>query len=96
MVCPLARAVPLGDVPRERRSYVMTALPAYTWYPTYDIEFAGQDLWVYTSIYLGPINGVTQAEVDALEPVWESGIEERWNQKYRIQNEPHVRFFFPC
>lgn len=78
------QADPLSDVPRERRSYTMTALPAFTWYPTYDIEFSSQNLRIYTSIYLSPLSGVTQEQIDALEPVWEAGIEDRWNNRYQI------------
>ena len=66
--------------------------PPYAWQPTYDIEFAGQELHIYTSIYLSGIGGVTQAQIDALEPFWESGIEDRWNDKYAIRHDSEFEY----
>ena len=82
----LADADTLADVGRERRSYYIVS-PPYSWYSTYDIEFASQELHVYTSIYLSGTGGVTQAEIDALEPFWKNGIEDRWNDKYMIRHD---------
>ena len=62
-----AEAVPLPDVARERRSYYISA-PPYAWSAIYDIEFVSQELHIYSSIHLYPINGVTQQQVDDLEP----------------------------
>ncbi len=79
-------AVPLGDVARETRSYYMNP-PGFSWWVTYDIEFASQELHIYTSIYLyssGGIDHVPQSEIDSLAPYWEGGIEGLWNNRYGI------------
>ena len=81
-----AEAVPLPDVARERRSYYISA-PPYAWSAIYDIEFVSQELHIYSSIHLYPINGVTQQQVDDLEPYWESGIEGAWNDRYQILHD---------
>ncbi len=86
LVATDAMSEPLGDVPGERLSYYMSS-PPYGWSPYYDIEFLNQELHVYTSIYLYGTGGVTQQQIDALEPTWENGIEGLWNDSYQISHD---------
>ena len=85
----LAGADPLGELARERRSYNMRGGNRWQfgWPVIYDIEFASQELHIYTSINLDAVQGVTQQQVDALEPIWENGIEGGWNDRYGILHE---------
>ena len=81
-----ALSEPLADVARERRSYYISA-PPYAWSSIYDIEFLGQELHIYTSIYLYGTGGVTSQQIDVLEPTWENGIENLWNDSYQIRHD---------
>ena len=86
LTCSWGLANALPDLPRERREVHITAT-GFVWYAKYDIEFSDEALRIYSNIYLTPIGGATQEEIDGLKPLFEAGIETRWSNQYHILHD---------
>jgi hypothetical protein len=89
-------ALPLGPFARETVPVPppghINANNGFGWDYNYDIEFRDGALRIYTEIQFSLSGGVTQAQLDALKPVWESGIENTWNNKYYIVKDNTYSF----
>lgn len=86
----LSFALPVGPFPRETVSGHRGANNGFSWDFRYDIEFKS-GLLLHTELQFTLTAGVTQAQLDAVKPAWERGIEDMWSRKINIvKDNTHV------
>ncbi len=86
-----AGAWPIGPFPEETVSGHRDANNNFAWDYNYFIMYENDALMIDVQLEFTKTGGVTDEQLNALKPIWESGIESMWNNKYYIRKDSLYR-----